>query len=298
MSETYNDRHDSKIYGARLIIYRRGDVENASFTFRAKVAGQKGYIRRNTKTDDPARAMVLAEQAYEELQVRKKSGLSLIQLSANAFFDEWVEKQKTKLTATRWNWKRNCWDRYISSYLGHHNLAELTKKFVDGYWDHRTKFWTTAEGQKRILLNDKRVGAKTKSSHNVAVKPSYATLRMEAGLINEVLQGAVDSGHLSRTIRISAQDAVGKSERGDGSRATSNISAITKNETFHLFTCLARSMNPVIRCPQNSIADIPCRYHFDNMRLSHLLARERYWAGRSNLIFCSMPLKYSVFAAI
>ena len=80
MGETYNDRHDSKIYGARLIIYRRGDVENASFTFRAKVAGQKGYIRRNTKTDDPARAMVLAEQAYEELQVRKKSGLSLIQL--------------------------------------------------------------------------------------------------------------------------------------------------------------------------------------------------------------------------
>lgn len=142
MGETYNDRHDSKIYGARLIIYRRGDVENASFTFRAKVAGQKGYIRRNTKADDPARAMVLAEQAYEELQVRKKSGLSLIQLSANAFFDEWINKQKTKLTASRWNWKRNCWDRYISSYLGHHNLADLTKKFVDGYWDHRTKFWT------------------------------------------------------------------------------------------------------------------------------------------------------------
>ncbi len=220
MGETYNDRHDSKIYGARLIIYRRGDVENASFTFRAKVAGQKGYIRRNTKADDPARAMVLAEQAYEELQVRKKSGLSLIQLSANAFFDEWINKQKTKLTASRWNWKRNCWDRYISSYLGHHNLADLTKKFVDGYWDHRTKFWTTAEGQKRILLNDKRVGAKTKSSHNVAVKPSYATLRMEAGLINEVLQGAVDSGHLSRTIKVSAQDAVGKNDRGDGYRDT------------------------------------------------------------------------------
>jgi len=30
MSETYKDRVDSKIYGARLIIYRRGDVENAS----------------------------------------------------------------------------------------------------------------------------------------------------------------------------------------------------------------------------------------------------------------------------
>ena len=106
MTETYNDRHDSKIYGARLIIYRRGDVENGSFTFRAKIAGQKGYIRRNTKSDDPARAMLLAEQAYEELQVRKKSGLSLVQMSANTFFDEWIAKQKTKLTPSRWSWKR------------------------------------------------------------------------------------------------------------------------------------------------------------------------------------------------
>ena len=218
MGETYNDRADSKIYGSRLIIYRRGDVDNGCFTFRAKIAGQKGYIRRNTKTDDPARAMVLAEQAYEELQVRKKSGLSLLQLSANAFFDEWIDKQKSRLTNSRWQWKRNCWDRYIASYLGHHNLADLTKKFVDGYWDHRTSFWTSTEGQKRILLNDRRIGAKTKSSHNVAVKPSYATLRMEAGLINEVLRGAVDNGHLSRTIRVSAQDAMGKSERGDGFR--------------------------------------------------------------------------------
>jgi hypothetical protein len=73
MSETYKDRVDSKIYGSRLIIYRRGDVDNGGFTFRAKITGQKGYIRRNTKSDDPARAMVLAEQAYEDFKLGREA---------------------------------------------------------------------------------------------------------------------------------------------------------------------------------------------------------------------------------
>jgi len=97
MSETYKDRSDSKIYGERLIIYRRSDVDNGSFTFRAKISGQKGYIRRNTKSNDAARAMLLAEQAYEDLQIRKKGGLSLIKLSADRFFDQCVDYH-SKLT--------------------------------------------------------------------------------------------------------------------------------------------------------------------------------------------------------
>lgn len=220
MSETYKDRSDSKIYGERLIIYRRSDVENGSFTFRAKVSGQKGYIRRNTKSSDATRAMLLAEQAYEDLQIRKKGGLSLIQLSADRFFDQWIETQKTRLTDSRWKWKRNTWDRYISDYVGHRNIAELNKQFMDGYWQHRTEFWTSETGKRRAVFNEKRLHAKTTSSHNAKEKPAFATLRMEASLINEFLQAVVDAGHLSRTIKISAQDAMAKNERGDGFRDT------------------------------------------------------------------------------
>ena len=97
--------------------------------------------------------------------------------------------------------------------MGRKNITDINKKVVDGYWSCRLNFWNTKEGQERIQLNEKRLGAKSKSSNNVAKKPSFATLRAEASLINELLRAAVDEGHLLRTIKISAQDALPKEDR-------------------------------------------------------------------------------------
>ena len=214
MSATYRDRHDSKIYGSRLIIFRRKDAPaDGSFSFRAKIEGHKGYIRRTLKETNPEKALVLAEQEYENLRVRDKGGFSLKELSVDKFFDAWIQTQKTRLTDSRYMWKQSVYQRYVSGFMGRKNLTDLNKKVVDGYWSYRLNFWNTKEGQERIQLNQKRIGAKSKSSHNVAKKPSFATLRAEASLINELLRAAVDEGHLSRTIKISAQDAVPKEDR-------------------------------------------------------------------------------------
>ena len=211
MSATYRDKHESNIYGSRLIIFRR--KEEGSFWFRAKIEGHKGYIRRTLKETNPDRALVLAEQAYENLRVRDKGGLSLMELSVDKFFDAWIQTQKNRLTDSRYKWKQSVYERYVSGFMGGKNLTDLNKRVVDGYWSYRLNFWNTKEGQERIQLNEKRISAKTKSSHNVAKKPSFATLKAEASLINELLRAAVDEGHLSRTIKISAQDAVPKEDR-------------------------------------------------------------------------------------
>ena len=58
MAGQYQDRQDSKIYGSRLIIHRRVDLDNNNFYFRAKVSGHTGDIRRSCQTSDPARAML------------------------------------------------------------------------------------------------------------------------------------------------------------------------------------------------------------------------------------------------
>jgi integrase len=214
MSATYRDRHDSKIYGSRLIIFRRTNAPaDGSFSFRAKIEGHKGYIRRTLKETNPDKAMVLAEQGYENLRVREKGGFSLTELCVDKFFYAWIQTQKTRLTDSRYKWKQSVYERYVSGFMGRKNLTELNKRVVDGYWSYRLNFWNTKEGQERIQLNQKRIGAKSKSSHNVAKNPSFATLRAEASLINELLRAAVDEGHLSRTIKISAQDAVPKEDR-------------------------------------------------------------------------------------
>ena len=68
MASTYRDRVDSSIYGSRLIIFRRsGAAEDGNFTYRAKINGVNGYIRRTIKEVEPTKAIVLAEQEYEEL---------------------------------------------------------------------------------------------------------------------------------------------------------------------------------------------------------------------------------------
>ena len=219
-SETYRDRQDSKIYGSRLIIYRRKDILNDIFTFRAKVAGVGGYIRRSCGTNNAARAMVVAESAYEDLLVRHKGGFSLTELTVDKFFHDWIERKKHNFTEQRTKWKLNCYNRYLSGYFGSQNVSTLTKRFCDGYWDYRLNFWKTKEGKKLIELNDKRIGAKTQSTKNAKETPSFATLRAEASLINEFLRAATDDGELARTIRISPQDAMAKENRGDGFRDT------------------------------------------------------------------------------
>ena len=220
MTEAYQDRQDSKIYGSRLIIFRRRGVENGFFTYRAKIAGIGGYIRRSCGTGDAAEAMLFAQSAYEDLLIRNKSGFSLTELTADKFFYNWIEQKKHNFTAVRVKWKRSVYERYLSAYFGKQNISELSKKFCDGYWEYRLNFWNTKEGKKRIELNEKRISARSQSSKNVATTPSFATLKAEASLINEFLRAATDDGHLARSIKISAQDAMPKNERSDSYRDT------------------------------------------------------------------------------
>ena len=219
-SNSYDDRHESKIYGALLIIHHRNDLDVDTYFFRAKIAGVKGYVRRSCGTNDAAKAMVAAESAFVDLLVRHKGGFSLKELTVDKFFTDWIERKRHNFTATRAQWKKSVYERYMSGYFGHRNISELNKKFCDGYWEYRLNFWSSAAGKARIQLNEKRIGAKTKSSHNVALVASFATLRAEASLINEFLRVATDEGHLARTIKISAQDAMAKNERGDSYRDT------------------------------------------------------------------------------
>ena len=93
MAGQYQDRQDSKLYGSWLIIHRRVDLDNDNFYFRAKVSGHTGYIRRSCQTPDAARAMLLAEQAYEELLVRAKGGFALKTVTVDAFFEGWINER-------------------------------------------------------------------------------------------------------------------------------------------------------------------------------------------------------------
>ena len=145
-SNSYDDRHESKIYGALLIIHHRNDLDVDTYFFRAKIAGVKGYVRRSCGTNDAAKAMVAAESAFVDLLVRHKGGFSLKELTVDKFFTDWIERKRHNFTATRAQWKKSVYERYMSGYFGHRNISELNKKFCDDYWEYRLNFWNSAAG--------------------------------------------------------------------------------------------------------------------------------------------------------
>lgn len=98
MSETYHDRKDSQIYGERLIIHKRKGNLNGFFYFRAKVDGHAGYIRRTCKTRNSEKAMAYAEQAFDDLRLKAKSGFALIELTVEKFYLDWLDRKKHNFT--------------------------------------------------------------------------------------------------------------------------------------------------------------------------------------------------------
>ena len=90
------------------------DLDNDNFYFRAKVDGHTGYIRRSCQTSDVARAMKVAEEAYEELRVRAKGCSDLKTVTLDALFDGWIETTKHRLTDTRYKWKKSVYARYFT----------------------------------------------------------------------------------------------------------------------------------------------------------------------------------------
>lgn len=232
MSTKYFEQSESRKFGSKLIVFKRKEGAEQNFHFRAKIDGRREYIRQTCRTNDPTQAMAFAENSFVELTIRHREGRSLKNLKVSSFFDEWLDDRKHTLTSTRFRDKKNCFDRYLVGYFGNKIVGDLTKKYCDGYWRYRLDFWDSAEGKARIELNSRRIRAKSKSSHNVAVKPAFATLKSEASLINEFLRAACDQGHLPRSIKVAAADAIPKSERGDGVRSTftkDEYSVLTKN---------------------------------------------------------------------
>ena len=101
MTDYYADRIDSHIYGSRLLIYKRGDVDDV-FYFRAKLEGKKGYIRRSCKTADADEAMRFAHQQYDELRLRHSGGLSVTKLTVEKFFNDWISRKQHNFTESRY----------------------------------------------------------------------------------------------------------------------------------------------------------------------------------------------------
>ena len=143
------------------------------------------------------------------LKLGKRKIYEIIKL----WFD-YLEQNKLK-QPQRLKYIRSTWERYMSGYFGHHYISNITDDIFEGYWTYRKGFYTWGEGSKRLEVNERRFGSKSKSSNNINPQPKFGTLKAEASIINEFFKWCAKDGqgYTAKAFHITAVDATSKQER-------------------------------------------------------------------------------------
>lgn len=218
----YKDATPVDGFGTELILFKRADLASDAWWYRANIPGVRGYVRRSTRETEVIIAKRIAATSFHELMGQKSAGLKL----GKKKISEVVQKFFTYLEdgnlkqPSRLKYMRSTWDRYMEKYFGHHFISNITDDIVEGYWIHRKGFYVWGEGVERLELNERRLGSKSKTSKNIARKPSFGTLRAEASIINEFFKWCAKDkqGYLAKPFRLSAIEATTRQERALSNR--------------------------------------------------------------------------------
>ena len=99
MDSKYKDATEVEGFGTELILFRRSDLGNDVWHFRANIPGVRGYIRRSTKETELALAKRAAATAYHNLMGQKAAGLKLGKKKISEVVKLWfseLEQNRTK----------------------------------------------------------------------------------------------------------------------------------------------------------------------------------------------------------
>lgn len=239
MDSKYKDATEVEGFGTELILFRRSDLGNDVWHFRANIPGVRGYIRRSTKETELALAKRAAATAYHNLMGQKAAGLKLGKKKISEVVKLWfseLEQNRTK-QPSRLQYMKSTWERYMEGHFGHHFISNLTDDIVDGYWGYRKGFYVWGEGKDRIAFNERRLGAKSKQSKNINPAPKFGTLKAEASILNEFFKWCARSkqGYTSKVFHISAADATSLQERKSSANRRPTF---TRNEWSNISTNL------------------------------------------------------------
>ena len=213
----YKDATHVEGFGTELILFKRADLASEYWWFRANIPGSRGYIRRSTKETEIVLAKRVAATSYHQLMGQQSAGLKLGKRKIYEIIKLWfdyLEQNKLK-QPQRLKYIRSTWERYMSGYFGHHYISNITDDIVEGYWTYRKGFYSWGEGSKRLEVNERRFGSKSKSSNNINPQPKFGTLKAEASIINEFFKWCAKDGqgYTAKAFHITAVDATSKQER-------------------------------------------------------------------------------------
>ena len=134
MSQSYIDRFFVAGTNEQLMLYKRADLaNNDAWWYRAKIKGNKGYIRRSTRETERVLAERFAVDEWHNLQGKHKAGLKLTAKLVRDVIGDFFEVVYRDKEPQRAKYLQNTWHRYMDSYFGDKKVSELNEEFIDGY---------------------------------------------------------------------------------------------------------------------------------------------------------------------
>lgn len=195
----------------RLAIVKR-DERQGLFYYRARIDGHKGYVFRTTGTYDRAKAEEVAREKFYELQNLAKQGIvvhargEFEKVYADFTRDVLIHKSPSRLAQFEGTYRR-----YFLPFFAQKPIKDITEHVIETYFTWRVNYYASDEVKKRqeqaaVRKRGRKPAAKAtkrRSTLKNFKRPSAATLKIEKGLLKEILSYAARRGLIVRLPEIS-----------------------------------------------------------------------------------------------
>lgn len=194
-----------------LAIVKR-DERQGIYYFRARLDGQKGYVFRTTKTYDRAKAEDYAREQFYELQNLAKQGItSLAKGEFEKVYEDFQRDVLVHKSLPRTTQFDGTYRRYFLPFFQQKPIRDIDEHVIDIYFTWRVNYYASEEVRERQTVAAKRKrgrkpaakATRRRSTLSNLKRPSPATLKIERGLLKEILSYAARRKLITRVPDIS-----------------------------------------------------------------------------------------------
>ncbi|MHA1540903.1 MAG: tyrosine-type recombinase/integrase [Alphaproteobacteria bacterium] len=164
-------------------IYKRPDSER--FYCRILMPKSKGYKKRSTKTTDLNKAIIFANQLFQDLTYKVNHNLPINKKTFNEIYIDWFNQKDSEISRAKMI--EGTYNRYFKPYLGEKDIEHIGDADLVGYWTWRKNYWRDEKNQKA-----------TSPSNQGTPTPSYNTIRIEMGILREIFSYGYSLGFMHK----------------------------------------------------------------------------------------------------
>jgi integrase len=144
------ETNQRSFHGGAVVIYQRPDHKEPKWQCRIRVQGATGYVIKSTQTEDEFEARRFAEDLYDELRLKVKSGGSLKSISFTKAFIEFQKFYKNSAPSLRRYLEvTRTLEKYACQYFGNTELDKIDSKAIAQFTD-----WRRTNGVKKVPANN------------------------------------------------------------------------------------------------------------------------------------------------